>query len=68
MSEIIPTNTLFFRGGLELLFEGHKELRIQEHPGWTLKELLDHLVSTHLKERPELFLKDKTMYSTLFTR
>lgn len=45
------------------MFEGQKELRIQEHPGWTLKELLDHLVATHLKERPELFLKDKTMYS-----
>lgn len=52
-----------FSGGLELLFGGSKKLNLCLQQDSSIKDLLQILKTSHIKERPELFLQDQTMYS-----
>jgi len=57
--------TLEFSGGAELLFDKIKKhaisLSTASHSVWTIKELLNWIKATMLKERPELFIQGDTV-------
>lgn len=52
--------TVELKGGLELLFENCKKMELKLSPGsngkCTVRSLIQHLKTNHLKERPELFV------------
>ena len=48
-------------GGLELLFENHKTLKIEMEEGSTVKDLILELKENHLKENPELFYTENSL-------
>lgn len=55
--------TVEFSGGLELLFDGQKKIRIDDpdQQALTLRNLLSLLAKNYIKERPELFVQGETM-------
>ena len=50
-----------FTGGLEYLFDGRKMIPLVVSTPLSIKQIIEILVSDHLKERRELFIADDTM-------
>jgi ubiquitin related modifier 1 len=50
-----------FSGGMELLFDKQKELKVNLAPDSTLQDLIDKLKNEYLKEKEELFYQAGTV-------
>ena len=53
--------TIEFTGGMELLFGGQKRLSLPFRENQSIRDLIQLLRNEHLRDKPELFVKDDTV-------